>query len=117
MRFNSLFDSKFRGCEQIGHLNNEATGQHLRVYKLAAYEDLVGVNDGASCWVCNPKYGLFNMKQGVSKDHPESSPVRKRINIQGTTTGRISGRVKLLPSTTVSTEPVVRVRRRLHETN
>lgn len=66
MNTNVLFASKFRGCKQIGELENTNTGQILRIYELpkdgSKEGELVGVNDGSSCWIANRKYSLFNIK-------------------------------------------------------
>jgi len=112
--YNRLFQSKFRGCTQIGYVNRDDNKVHLRVFKLPDTESLVGIYDGIDCWVANPKYCLHGMKQGTDPARPEShlaSP-RKRINVVATTTGRI--RAKLVMNNSSNTP---KPRRQLNVTN
>lgn len=85
MRFNNLIHTKFRGCQQIGFLDDPHVGRHLRIYKLPESvlnngEDLVGIHDGSSSWVASPKHCLFHMKQGVSPSFP--AEVRGRATLK-----------------------------------
>ena len=75
-RFNGLFTSHFAGCQQVGYLENDNVGTQLKIYKLPDQEELVGVADGFSCWVANPKYSLFGMK----KFERQSTP-RRKLNV------------------------------------
>jgi len=73
---NTLFANKFRGCKQIGHTVDTDRDLHLRVFELppALFNEgdaqLVGIDDGSSCWAANPAHCLFGMKPGASALYP-----------------------------------------------
>jgi hypothetical protein len=108
--YNRLFQSKFRGCTQIGYVNRDDNKVHLRVFKLPDTESLVGIYDGIDCWVANPRFCLHGMKPGNDPNRPEShlTSTRKRVVIPELTTRR-----KVLIQPTIEPKP----RRRIHVTN
>ena len=93
--------SKFRGCVQVGYMDNPNTGQHLRIYKVPNEQELLGVNDGSSCWLAHPEYSLHKMKKGISPNHPAATRERHKLLPE-------SGARHVLVSRTQT------VRRRLH---
>ena len=108
--YNRLFQSKFRGCQQIGYVNRDDGKVHLRVFKLPDETELVGIYDGIDCWAANQKYCLFGMKPGNDPNRPEShlTSTCKRVNVLGSTTRR-----KLITQPPIETKP----RRRLNVNN
>lgn len=68
-RFNNLFANKFAGCKLLGYKNNpNIEGMRLLVYKLPdgvlteeeQAAELVGINDGTSCWIGSMNSNLKN---------------------------------------------------------
>ena len=116
-RFNRLFDSKFRGCKQIGYKDDvNVEGRRLLIYELPTdvlsdeerAVQLVGINDGSSCWIGSLNSALSNYTRmsGGAKSNG-----RVKLNVLGTTTGRIRSSIQTESNTPKVRRRVVNVSR------